>query len=420
MANPTAISGSKITTPSAEGRNSRRPAVIGVEPWSWRGDDNSGNMLHAAAARRMMSEYTEYKRFGEWTDAEIDQLNSQHSHIVYVTANLLRLGVPGNHPSIRDLVESQVTLAKNIQRAGLPVVVFGLGSQARLNGPHEFTVAPETARLLKVISEHSQKIAVRGAFTAEACSKLGVNNVEVVGCQSMFWHRCPQYTLKLTEPARDSADKIACNFTDARAEANLIQQAMVYGHDFIGQGNGGEEDVKQLETGPPASPRVKFSWDAELAIEKGLLDRGQYELWIRNHFYQFRRPEAWFDHLRRYCFSYGTRLHGNMAAMLAGIRALWIVHDMRTKEVCDHFGLPWIELNEVREGVRIEALFDRADYSRCAQIYPDRYRTLFEYVDRAGLPHSLPAPIPIARSGDHSGSTSYDLTTEGAAFRSCV
>jgi hypothetical protein len=97
--------------------------------------------------------------------------------------------------------------------------------------------------------------------------------------------------------------------------------------------------------------------------------------------------------MRRYCFSYGTRLHGNMAAMIAGTRALWIVHDMRTKELCDHFGLPFVELKEVRGGVNLEALFDRADYSRCVQVYPERYRVLFEYVDGAGLPHSLPRPL---------------------------
>jgi len=392
MANQFAISGPESALERSIANSIRIPAVVGVEPWSWPGDDNSGNMIHAAAARRIISKYVEYKKPGEWTNAQIDKLKSEHSHIVYVTANLIRLGTPGDHPSIKELVANQVTLAKNIERAGLPVVVFGLGSQAPLNGPHEFSVAPETVRLLKVLSDHSRKIAVRGAFTADACSRLGVYNVEVIGCQSIFWHLSPQFTWKLSEPVRDRADKIACNFTDARSEANLIRQAMVCGYDVIGQGNGGEEELKQ-KAGASASMRIRFGWDVELAIEKGLIDRGQYELWIRDHFYQFRRPETWLDHMRRYSFSYGTRLHGNMAAMLAGTRAVWIVHDMRTKELCDHFCLPWVELKEVEGGVDLEALFDRADYSRCFQIYPDRYRVLFEYVDRAGLPHSLPPPV---------------------------
>src|SRR5262249_51542843 len=162
------------------------PAVIGTEPWSWQGDDNTGNMVHAGAARRMMSKYVEYRKRGRWSDADIEKLKSDHSHIVYVTANIIRLGVPAEHPSIKELLANQVILAENIERAALPVVVFGLGSQAGLNGPGELTAAPQTVRLLNVISDHSDKIAVRGAFTAEACVSLGIKNVEVVGCQSMF------------------------------------------------------------------------------------------------------------------------------------------------------------------------------------------------------------------------------------------
>ncbi len=386
---------------SSRPSNSRLPAVIGVLPWSWKGDSNCGNMIHAAAARRMMSKYVEYERPGEWTDAQIDHVKSEHSHIVYVTANLIRIGVPSNHPSIKELVASQVAIAKNIERVALPVVVFGLGSQTGLNGPSEFNVAPETVRLLEIISDHSCKIAVRGAFTAEVCARLGIKNVEVVGCQSMFWHRTAKFSVELPETIPDTPEKVAFNFTYGPPEAKLINQAIAKEYDIIGQGNAAEEDLKSEEMDAAGMGTAKFGWEVGVAFEKGLIDRGQYKHWIRKHFYQFRRPEAWLDHMRRYCFSYGTRLHGNMAAMIAGTRALWIVHDMRTKEVCDHFGLPWVELKEVQTGVQLEALFDRADYSRCFQVYPDRYRVLFEYVDRAGLPHSLPAPVAATGSSAH-------------------
>jgi hypothetical protein len=394
------------------GSNGQVPAVIGTEPWSWQGDDNTGNMIHAAAARRMISKYAQYNKSGEWSEGDIERLRSERSHIVYVTANIIRLGVPSGHPSIKELVASQVILAKNIERAALPVVVFGLGSQADLNGPSEITAAPETVRLLKVISDHSRKIAVRGAFTAEACARLGVKNVEVVGCQSMFWHRSPRFSWKLSDQVAEAPDKIAFNFTDAPSEANLINQAMARGHDLIGQQNDAEEDLAQKTGGSrPASLElgsgglgtfpVVGNAGVGIAFEKGLIDPRQYERWIRDHFFQFREPEPWLSHMRRYCFSYGSRLHGNMAALIAGVRALWIVHDMRLKEVCDHFCLPWIELKDVRAGVKLEALYERADYSRVLQVYPDRYLVLFEYVDRAGLPHSLPAPVVATGSSAH-------------------
>jgi hypothetical protein len=174
-------------------------------------------------------------------------------------------------------------------------------------------------------------------------------------------------------------------------------------YDFIGQGNGDEEDLSQQTSAGSLPAQIKFTWDVEIACKRGLIDRHQYEHWIRNHFYQFRVPAPWLDHMRQYCFSYGTRLHGNIAAMIAGVRAIWLVHDMRIKEVLDYFCLPWVDLNEVRDGVILETLFDRADYSECAKVYPDRYRVLYDYVDRAGLPHSLPAPGGVAATSKQGG-----------------
>ena len=402
-------------------KDSRVPAVIGTKPFSWRGDDNTGNMIHAAAARRMMSKFVEYEGPGEWSEADIERLRSEHSHLVFVTANLIRLGVPSDHPSIKQLMAGLVPLAKNIERAGLPVVVFGLGTQAAENGPYEFTAAAEVVRLLKVISDHSRKIAVRGPFTAEACTKLGIKNVEVIGCQSMFWHRTPQFSWMVSEPILDKPESVVFNFTDAPAEASLINQAMARGHDVIGQQNDAEEDVKAGEVGSSPAEPVKYNWGVAFAFEKGLMNRANYEQWIRSHFYQFRRPEPWLEHMRRYGFSYGTRLHGNIAAMLAGVRAVWIVHDMRLKEVCDHFFLPTIEFEQVRRGVDLRTLYDRADYSQCHRVYPDRYRALYEYVEGAGLPHSLPTPLNTAGThptevvGDTNAGIDFTDETGGVA-----
>jgi hypothetical protein len=158
-----------METPAAH--NSRVPAVIGVEPWSWKGDDNNGNIIHAAAARRMISKYVEFQRRGEWTDADIEQLRAENSHIVFVTANLIRLGVPSDHHTIKELVASQVPLTKNIERAALPVVVFGLGSQAGLSGPWELTVAPETVDLRALAENRGARCVHRGGLRQGGCEE---------------------------------------------------------------------------------------------------------------------------------------------------------------------------------------------------------------------------------------------------------
>jgi hypothetical protein len=125
--------------------DNRVPAVIGTKPFSWRGDDNTGNMIHAAAARRMMSKFVEYEGPGEWTDAAIERLRAEHSHLVFVTANLIRLGVSGDHPSIKQLmwVWCPWPRISNGPAAGCCIRPRHAGRQ---NGPYEFTAAPEVVR----------------------------------------------------------------------------------------------------------------------------------------------------------------------------------------------------------------------------------------------------------------------------------
>ena len=110
--------------------NSRIPAVIGIEPWSWPGDDNSGNMIHAAAARRILGKYKEFKPALQWTDEQIEKLRAEHSHIVYITANLIRLGVPRDHPSIKELIAESCDLGKQHRARG----VAGRGLRVGLAG----------------------------------------------------------------------------------------------------------------------------------------------------------------------------------------------------------------------------------------------------------------------------------------------
>ena len=53
----------------------------------------------------------------------------------------------------------------------------------------------------------------------------------------------------------------------------------------------------------------------------------------------------------------GSRFHGNVAALLAGTPALFLVHDMRTRELCELMRLPHIILD--RE-IQAEEILERA------------------------------------------------------------
>jgi hypothetical protein len=110
-----------------------------------------------------------------------------HSHIIIIMANTVR---PGEE--VNSLLPHQEVMRRNIEKATRPVVVFGLGAQAAFGKEVRYAAPESTTRLLRVISERSPRIAVRGKFTADALRRLSINNPEVIGCQSCFLSKEPR------------------------------------------------------------------------------------------------------------------------------------------------------------------------------------------------------------------------------------
>jgi polysaccharide pyruvyl transferase WcaK-like protein len=66
----------------------------------------------------------------------------------------------------------------------------------------------------------------------------------------------------------------------------------------------------------------------------------EFKAWCRRFAYAFYDVRAWMDFLRRFDFVVGTRFHGAMLAIQAGIPAACIAHDSRTYEMCQTMKVP--------------------------------------------------------------------------------
>ncbi len=89
----------------------------------------------------------------------------------------------------------------------------------------------------------------------------------------------------------------------------------------------------------------------------------EHPLYRDDRIRMFVDPSTWYDFLRERDFAFGTRLHGNIAALLAGTPAYLLTFDSRTTEVAEHHALPHAPLGSVPEDVHPAALYDRADFS---------------------------------------------------------
>ncbi|WP_377377177.1 polysaccharide pyruvyl transferase family protein [Ponticaulis profundi] len=358
-------------------------------------NDNTGNFLHGFAARYIVGEHRNVDAYMDSVTDEIaEKLKSELTHIAFVAANNIRVG------DRTSLISSQKKLADAFEKLQLPIIVFGLGAQAPIGQSiSESFVAPETKRLLSVISHHAPKIAVRGEFTADLCKHLGIDNVEVIGCQSCFISRRSEFRLpELMNPPR--IEKTVVNVTYPEPEIKLIKEALASNSTFIGQTERFEYEIAKIERlesveDIPSEILSLIRPGLMRAFTSSRIDFKSYHEWIKKSFHQFYSMPPWFEKFKEgYDACIGTRFHGNMAAMQAGVPSLWIVHDSRTQEFCDHLGLPQAPLKAVQDGMPIAELFDRHYETKTfARKYPQNYARFYDYLTEHDVPHKLAAPV---------------------------
>lgn len=188
--------------------------------------------------------------------------------------------------------------------------------------------------------------------------------------------------------AGSSSDTLAFNYTALGAEHRAVDLALRNDAFVYGQ----EEYRELLAVEGDQGPLREYSRFRNY-LSRSSTDERTFTDWLASRFRQFYSLEDWLSDMSRHRFCFGTRFHGNMVALQAGVPALWVVHDRRTEELCNHLALPWIHLSEIGDRTTIRELEDRTDYSAFFRKYPANYAKLHDYLSAAGISHRLPAPI---------------------------
>jgi polysaccharide pyruvyl transferase WcaK-like protein len=106
--------------------------------------------------------------------------------------------------------------------------------------------------------------------------------------------------------------------------------------------------------------------------------------WAKRHYKVFFDIAQWQACIKEHDFLVGTRFHGTMLAIQAGVPALCIVHDSRTLELCRTMELPHATQEEVLAGgLALDSLekywrFDAASFDRRRHELAGRYREFLE------------------------------------------
>ena len=336
---------------------------------------NVGNLVFSQAVYRLLC-----TRGAELATSGVartgpQRINAEFDHLVIPLANAFR-------PSYLDTLDA---LSAVLERVRIPVTVVGVGAQANLRGERKARdrVDESTRRFVRAVLDRSPSIGVRGAFTRDYLRALGFGDahVEVIGCPSMFMYG-PHLRVQKRVASLGPDSPIALNISPYvarmgplsldhaeryprlvyRAQDRRSLELLLHGSYPMGEHSPMRRSGVPVSLDHPlvASDRVRFCLD----------------------------PQTWIEHLRGYAFSFGTRIHGNIVALLAGTPALVLAHDSRTLELAEYHEIPRRTLTDLPPRPDAAELYAAADWSGLNGGHAARWDRFGAFLTRHGLRHA--------------------------------
>ena len=120
----------------------------------------------------------------------------------------------------------------------------------------------------------------------------------------------------------------------------------------------------------------------------------------------FVDPWTWMAYLAGFDFAFGTRIHGNITALISGTPGYLFAHDSRTLELARYFDIPHRLMKDVPADVDAAQLYAEADYTALNAGHKARYERIRAFLAR----HDLGQRVrrrgqrdPVRRAGPRDG-----------------
>jgi len=301
---------------------------------------------------------------------DAERIDDEFDHFVIPLANAFR----------PDFSRSLENLTALIEQLHIPVTVVGVGAQAGhdLSLDSMAAVDEVTRRFVSAVLDRSSSIGVRGEFTRDYLLRLGFPDsaVDIIGCPSLFLHGGEHVVTRKVDHLRDDS-RLALNLTPEVEGIGAFATAQAERHPnlvYIGQD---QHDLRLLLWGTPF-PHVH---DRLVPVH---LD---HPLYRQNRQIVFVDTWTWYDFLAGYDFAYGTRFHGNVAALLAGTPALLLAHDSRTLELARYHEMPYVDMPRFEAALDVHTLYEQTDLSGFNAGMSERFGRYRAFLSRNGLDH---------------------------------
>jgi hypothetical protein len=338
--------------------------------------DNSGNLLFSHAAYKMLRTRDTSITTSTMQTGKLDaaRINAEYDAVVLPLANAFR-------PSFERHLNA---ISAVIEKLTIPVTVLGVGAQLRLDGATDRLdgMRASTERFVRAVLERSPSIGVRGEFTRDYLHGLGFKQVEMIGCPSLFLNGADLRVEKRAERITRNS-RISMNLSPyVEGIAPFVERHVrrYPNMHYIAQ----NKDALSMLLAPRRHALVEPE-------QKTLPVHSGHPLVAGHRTRFFVDAQPWLDYLSTFDFSFGTRIHGNIAGLASGVPSYVLAHDSRTLELARYFDIPHRTMAHVDGTTDAADLYSEADYTAFNAGHRERFDRFTAFLGDHGLGHVFQA-----------------------------
>ena len=329
-----------------------------------------------------------YEKLGELPLTEpnfehLDRLREEYDYVILRGSNYIHQHMGWPHA------------IEVLKRLGLPVIAWGIGAQAPVEG--QIQLPEDLKTLLKIMADSTASIGVRGAYSAQVLKDIGIDNVRIVGCPTAFRRNDP--TLKVTLPPLDQVRNIGLTVRRevSPAYARDIERYLTFHRDLIKE-MAGRFDVTLMAQGEIEEKKLVFGTDEqkEDAIAALKANRWASDWYFDNEIEKLYREQLFYSDVvadyenlvQTKDLVLGYRLHGNLMALANGVPSIYFTYDSRTVEFAETYQIPRFDVfNDGK--FQLEDYWDQSLFDKYNQAWYRTYGAMQRFLDENGVDHKM-------------------------------
>ena len=279
----------------------------------------------------------------------IDFINNEISHVIFILEDYIRAYT-------LEFPEHLLEFLKKIKK---PIIVMSLGSNNIVNGQfdNDFVskLSKEKIFFLKELSNLTESLGVRGYRTVETLNKLGIYNCEAVGCPSYF----VKGANRIVEKKPYDTFKLALGGTLFNTNIDNVSYIL-------------QDELELIEI--LYFDKKQLSYNFHYNID--------YISLYQKRYVAFSNCNEWENYLKDFTMYLGTRMHGAIVSLNAGIPAIVMNQDSRAEEMCELFKIPYMPNLLKKSLINAKFLYDIIDLGAMNKNYNELYNNFINWLKK--------------------------------------